>query len=294
MNYNLLGASDLEVSAISLGCMSLGKDQKVNNDIIHKALDGGINFFDTADLYDKGRNEEMVGEALKGIRQEVIIASKVGNVWNNDGKSWHWGPSKKYILSSIEGSLKRLGTDYLDLYQLHGGTLEDPIDEIIETFELLKAQGKIRHYGISSIRPNVIRQYIAKSSIVSVMMQYSLLDRRPEETIFKELEAADVSVITRGSLASGLLIDKEPKEYVGYSKEEVQLLQKIIQQQPQTVAQALKFALLPTAVATAAVGASKLQQMDEVLGVSAIEVSTERLAELSSVLSPNVYTGHRD
>ena len=92
------------------------------------------------------------------------------------------GTLQKNIFSSaVDQSLKRLQTDYIDLYQLHGGTIEDPIDEMIEAFETLKAAGKIRYYGISSIRPNVIREYVKRSSIVSVMMQYSLLDRRPEE-----------------------------------------------------------------------------------------------------------------
>src|SRR5699024_6403991 len=94
-----------------------------------------------------------------------------------------WDPSKKHIKTAVKQSLQRLHTDYIDLYQLHGGTIDDPIDETIEAFEELKTEGLIREYGISSIRPNVIKQYIEKSSIRSVMMQYNLLDRRPEETM---------------------------------------------------------------------------------------------------------------
>ena len=96
-------------------------------------------------------------------------------------------------------------TDYLDLYQLHGGTLDDDIDGIIETFEDLKAQGLIRAYGISSIRPNVIREWVKKSNMASVMMQYSLLDRRPEETVLDLLGQNGVGVIVRGPVAKGIL-----------------------------------------------------------------------------------------
>ena len=114
-------------------------------------------------------------------RSEVILCTKVGNVWNPEGQGWHWDASKKHILQAVESSLSRLQTDHIDLYLLHGGTIEDPIDETIEAFELPKQQGKIKHYGISSIRPNVIREYVKRPCIVSVMRQYSLLDRRSEE-----------------------------------------------------------------------------------------------------------------
>lgn len=162
--------------------MSLRNDHNENTRIIHHAIDLGINFFDTADLYDKGTNEISLGKALKGKREQVMLATKVGNQWRANGSGWDWNPRKEYILQAIDKSLERLQTDHIDLYQLHGGTIEDPMDETIEAFELLQQQGKIRYYGISSIRPNVIREYIKRSSISSVMMQYSLLDRRPEET----------------------------------------------------------------------------------------------------------------
>ena len=137
---------------------------------------------------------------------------------------WRWDPSKTYIKEAVKDSLKRLNTDYIDLYQLHGGTIEDRIDETIEAFEELKTEGLIRYYGISSIRPNVIREYAAKSNMVSVMMQYSLLDRRPEETMLPLLDEHGISVVTRGSLAKGLLsekalerVEKFEKGYLDYS-----------------------------------------------------------------------------
>ena len=140
-----------------------------------------------------------------------------------DQTGWSWDPSKSYIKEAVKQSLKRLGTDYIDLYQLHGGTIEDPIDETIEAFEELKAEGYIRYYGISSIRPNVIREYVKKSNIVSVMMQYSILDRRPEEEALPLLHEHGISVVTRGPLAKGLLSDKmlekvSQKGYQDYSQ----------------------------------------------------------------------------
>jgi len=139
--------------------MSLPEDEKSAIPVLHKAIELGINYLDTADIYNDGINELIIGKAIKGKRDNVVLASKAGNVRRPDG-GLDWNPTKQHILSSIEGSLKRLQTDRIDLYQLHGGTIQDNIDETFEAFELLKQQGKIRYYGISSIRPNVIKEYI--------------------------------------------------------------------------------------------------------------------------------------
>jgi aryl-alcohol dehydrogenase-like predicted oxidoreductase len=202
-----LGNSDLFVSEIGLGCMSLGTDEKKAAIIIQAALEEGINYFDTADLYDFGINEEIVGKSLKPVREQVVIATKVGNRWNENHDGWSWDPSGDYIKTAVKDSLHRLKTDYIDLCQLHGGTIEDNIDETISAFEDLKKEGVIRYYGISSIRPNVIKSYTTKSSIQSVMMQYSLLDRRPEEWM-SLLSEHNISIIARGPLAKGLLSER--------------------------------------------------------------------------------------
>lgn len=139
--------------------MSLSTDKKKATGIIDMALDAGINYFDTADLYDFGANEEMIGTILGKRRQDVIVATKVGNRWTEGKEGWHWDASPSYIKEAVRASLKRLGTDYIDVYQLHGGTFEDDWDGIIETFEDLKTDGLIREYGISSIRPNVLKRF---------------------------------------------------------------------------------------------------------------------------------------
>lgn len=203
---------------IGFGCMSLDPKSCDNIELLRSAVDKGLTLFDTADLYDKGWNEEIVGKAFSPVRSKVRIATKVGNEWNKSGTNWRWNPTKDYILKAVNKSLERLQTDYIDIYQLHGGTLDDPIDETIEAFEILKEQGKILEYGISSIRPNVIKEWIKRSNMSSVMMQYSLLDRRPEEECLDLLNKSDISVITRGTLAKGMLIDKPAKDYLGYSE----------------------------------------------------------------------------
>src|SRR5690606_7630224 len=173
---DLLNSGQLHLPGIGLGCMSLPERFADAQKIIHRALDSEISFFDTADLYQKGKNEENLGKALRGRRGELILATKVGNQWNPDGKSWTWNPRKEYILKAVEESLKRLQTDYIDLYQLHGGRTEDPWHDILEAFQLLRNQGKIRAFGISSIRPNVIKKAMAMNPPATILMQYSPLD----------------------------------------------------------------------------------------------------------------------
>jgi aryl-alcohol dehydrogenase-like predicted oxidoreductase len=295
MEYNKLGSSDLDVSEVSFGCMSLEveKGQDHVTSLIRKASGSGINFFDTADLYDKGLNEEMVGEALSTIRDEVLIATKVGNVWREDGSGWDWNPTKEHILTEVTESLRRLQTDYLDLYMLHGGTIEDPIDDIIEAFEQLKKQGKIRAYGISSIRPNVIREYVKRSKIDCVMMQYSLLDRRPEEEVLDLLTENDISVITRGTLAKGMLIDKPAKEYLGYSKDETKKMQSAVRDTGNSMGAAVQFVLRHPAVASGVLGIRTDEQLQGIIQNYSENIASETLNELSEKLEPNQYQKHR-
>ncbi len=297
MEYAILGRSDLQVSKIGFGCMSLRGSEKENQSLIAKALESGINYFDTADLYEDGENEIKLGKLLKSNRKKIVLASKVGNMRQPDG-STTWNASKAYILQAAEKSLQRLQTDYLDLYQLHGGTIEDNIDETIEAFELLKQQGKIRYYGISSIRPNVIREYVSKSNITSVMMQYSLLDRRPEEICFDLLEKNQISVVTRGSVAQGLLINKPAKPYLNYTEKEVvkaaQAIQQISILDRSNAQTALQFALVPQVVGSAVVGIRTVEQLeDAVASLDVVQLSKAELNLLENAIQPNQYEQHR-
>lgn len=306
MKKNQLSTSELYISEVGLGCMSLGTDVQKGIRIIHEALQMGVNFLDTADLYDFGVNEEIVGKAIKDRREEVIIATKVGNHWTNEKTSWVWDPSAQYIKNEIKESLKRLQTDYIDLYQLHGGTIDDPIDETIAAFEDLQKEGLIRCYGISSIRPNVIHEYIKRSNIVSVMMQYSLLDRRPEE-LFPLLEENNISVIARGPLAKGILTGKmkeksseqvRQKGYLDYSYEElveVNRKMKEVSIPPQTInSMALQYPLYNKKVATIIPGASSIEQLREnVAEVTNNQITKEQYEQLQNITKFSKYQQHR-
>lgn len=278
---------------IGFGCMSLDPKSSDNIELLRSAVDKGITFFDTADLYDKGWNEEIVGKALSPVRSKVRIATKVGNEWNESGTDWTWNPTKEYILKAVSKSLERLQTDYIDMYQLHGGTLDDPIDESIEAFEILQEQGKILKYGISSIRPNVIREWIKKSNMSSVMMQYSLLDRRPEEECLDLLNKSDISVITRGTLAKGMLIDKPAKNYLGYSEHEVKLIQKAISKTDNPLSASIQYVNQHPAVESAIIGIRTMEQLHEVIESQSVTIPSKTLTKLSEVLKPNVYEKHR-
>lgn len=326
MQRKKLGKSTLQPTIISLGCMSF-HTLEAGRPVIEKALDLGINYFDTADLYDKGENERIVGTVLKSRRKDVIIATKVGNQWRNDGSGWDWNPRKAYIKTAVHDSLRRLQTDYIDLYQLHGGTIEDPTDETIEAFEELVQEGHIRYYGISSIRPNTIRRWTESSGMVSVMTQYSLLDTRPEEFTLHHLAEKQVGVVVRGAVASGLLAGKPPKEYLAHKSDTVSQLvrrQKELLQvakgfedlweniarhdqpkggsekgnhtpEPHTVGQmALAFVLQHPAVTTVALGAGRPEQLDIVHGLEdLLPLDTAVYQKLKAAAPAIFYTDHR-
>lgn len=298
MQYKNLDKTDILVSRIGFGCMSLSKNtEKESIDLLRYAVAEGINYFDTADIYDKGANEILAGKALKPVRNKIILATKVGNQWRADGSGWDWNPRKDYILKAVEESLKRLQTDRIDLYQLHGGTIDDPIDETIEAFELLKQQGKILNYGISSIRPNVIREYVKRSHIVSVMMQYSLLDRRPEEEILNLLQQQGISVMVRGALAQGLLVDKPATTtYLKHSMDEVnkakESLTKISGSTENNTQAAIDFVLNNNAVTSVVIGFRTKEQVAAALtpSFSLNEKGFEKLCTSVPVLK---YEEHR-
>ena len=300
MKRNRLGNSTLEVSEIALGCMSLPNDEKEAKSIVDEATDGGINYFDTADFYGKGKNEEIVGKALGKRRSDIILATKVGNEWQKDSDEVQWNPSKSYITSQVHESLRRLKTDWIDLYQLHGGLITDPHEETIEAFESLKKDGLIREYGISSIRPNVIKRFTSDSSIASVMMQYSLLDRRPEEFL-DAIGASGTSVVTRGTFAKGLLTNEgleRLKNNDGYMEYDTDELEKILRQLFGTCeninALALHSVLQHETVASIVAGASSALQIHETITAYNYPVSSEQINEAKQLTKQAKYTQHRE
>lgn len=286
----------LHLPQIALGGMSLPERLSEAEKILHQAVDGGITFFDTADLYQKGKNEENLGRGLKSKRSQLLLSTKVGNQWNPDGKTWFWNPRKAYLLKAVEESLKRLRTDYIDLYQLHGGTIDDPWEEIFEVFELLKHQGKIRAFGISSIRPNVIRKVMASNPPSTIMMQYSPVDRRPEETVFPMLEKTATRVLVRGSLARGILIDKPVTGFLDLPKEKVsEIKDEILSSGHSSEAVLIRFGLSEKAVSSLVIGASSAEQVQKLLRgfAESQSVPAELIARLKTKFPSNFYQDHR-
>jgi len=299
MKKRQLGSSELFISEISLGGMSLSTDKKKATGIIDMALDAGINYVDTADLYDFGANEEMIGTILGKRRQDVIVATKVGNRWTEGEEGWHWDASPSYIKEAVRASLKRLGTDYIDVYQLHGGTFEDDWDGIIETFEDLKTDGLIREYGISSIRPNVLKRFLPASSAKSVMMQYSALDRRPEEWLdFIAKEGA--SVVTRGTVAKGLLTNSWQERlqhgngFNTYTTEELTTaLTNLASHYHDLHALAIAFNLKESAIASTVIGASFQEQLAQTLAAYEKIDSITDFTVANELTKAELYLEHR-
>lgn len=299
MRKRKIGQSDLYASELGLGTMSF-KTKNEAITIVRTAIERGVNFIDTADLYGFGEIESWIGEVIQHHREDVILATKVGNRWEEGKTGWEWDPSKTYIKEAVKASLKRLNIDYIDLYQLHGGTIQDPIEETIEAFEELKQEGFIRYYGLSSIRPNVIKKYLSISNIVSIMLPYSLLDRRAEE-LFPLLKEKQVSVIARGPLAKGALTEedtiKTPSEGVlNYTKSEVLRLNEKIKTlgQRSNTETALQFSLSEPTVASIIPGASSLKQLEKnIEAVTKTKLSNEEIKTLKAWTKAAKFEKHR-
>ncbi|WP_440870311.1 aldo/keto reductase [Staphylococcus shinii] len=271
MQKNVL-RSGIEVSELGLGCMSLGTDYNKAEPIIDRAIEHGITYFDTADIYDKGINEDIVGKALKKYqdRDNIVIGTKVGNHLAQDGSTF-WNPSKAYIKEAVKASLKRLGLDHLDLYQLHGGTIDDPLDETISAFDELKQEGLVRAYGISSIRPNVIDYYLEHSDIETLMSQFNLIDNRPE-ALLDDIHAQKVKVLARGPVFKGLLTsnsnqaldDKFAEGIFDYSYQELgETIASIKEIESNLTGLTFNYLTSHDALGSIIVGASSVDQLDE-------------------------------
>lgn len=202
MEKRRLGKSDIEVSAITLGTWAYGRvarwGGKVNEkevmEVIHKAVDLGINLINTAPAY--GESEEIVGRAIKGVRERLYIATKC----SSDPKS---------IPQEVDNSLKRLGIDYIDLYQIHYPSVEVPVADTIEAMRKIKEQGKIRNIGVSNFSVEQLREAMSATEITSCQSPYNLLWREIEETgVLEFCHQHDIGILTYSSLTQGLLIGK--------------------------------------------------------------------------------------
>jgi len=217
MEYRKLGSTGLKVSEIGLGGNNFGGriDEKESINVIQFALESGITFIDTANTYSRGRSEEAVGKAVKGKRQEVIIATKFSRVMG-DGPNEHGG-SRYHIMQAIDASLKRLQTDYIDLYQMHIHDDDTPIEETLRTLDDLVKAGKVRYIGCSTFTPWQICEALWTSrlynlnSFVTEQPQYSLLNRQIEHELVPFCLKYGIGIIPFSPLASGFLTGKYRK-----------------------------------------------------------------------------------
>lgn len=205
MKYGLLGKSQIKVSLLGLGCWAFAggnvwgsQEEKDSIDTIRAAMEAGINFFDTAEMYGDGKSEEVLGKALQGCRSQVVIASKAASP----------SLSRENIIKACEQSLKRLHTDYLDLYQIHWPNRSVPLEETVAALEQLVEQGKVRTVGVSNFGIKDLEDILKLTSIVTDQLPYSLLWRAIENSIKPKCVDNNVGILAYSPLSQGLLTGK--------------------------------------------------------------------------------------
>ncbi len=218
-----IGNSGIEASVVGLGTWAIGgwmwggTDEAASIAAIHAAVDAGITLIDTAPAYGQGTSETIVGKALEGRRDRVVLATKCGLVWHTqkgnhffdyEGKPVHRYLGKESIIHEVEQSLKRLKTDYIDHYITHWQDPTTPVEETMEAFEALKTQGKIRSIGASNTDPEIVRAYLAAGQLDAVQEEYSMIKRDLEDQMLPLCRKNGVSVLSYSSLGLGLLTGK--------------------------------------------------------------------------------------
>lgn len=220
MEYRKLGSSDLKVSVFGYGAWGIGgapfwstEGKEVSLKSLRKAYDLGVNFFDTAPVYGFGHSEKLVGQALKSVRDKVILATKCGLVWEKEALgSIKKNAGKESIFKEVERSLQRLDTDYIDLYQVHWPDVNTAQAETMEALLALQSQGKIRYFGVSNYSVAQMQECLPAGTLVSLQPEYSLLQRTIESESVPFCMKNNIGIIAYSPLASGVLTGKYDKD----------------------------------------------------------------------------------
>ena len=320
MQKRKLGNSNLEVSAIGLGCMGMSwsygpaKDKKEMTALLHAAVERGVTFFDTAEVYGPLANEELVGVALAPFRNKVVIATKFG--WKpapGDEVRWSLLDSRpEHIRKVVEGSLKRLKVDAIDLYYQHRVDPEVPIEDVAGAVKDLIRQGKVKHFGLSEAAAKTIRRAHAVQPITAVQSEYSLWYRNPEKEVLPALEELGIGFVPYSPLGKGFLTGKIAEnakvestdfrsslprfapEALKASQALVDLLQEIARRKKATAGQvALAWLLAQKPWIVPIPGTTKLHRLEENIGAAAVELTADDLRDIESAASRIAIQGAR-
>ncbi len=321
MQTRKLGNSNLEVSALGLGCMGMSfsygppKDKQEMTKLLHAAVDRGITFFDTAEVYGPFLNEELVGEALAPFRGKVVIATKFGfDLSGSDNRPGAAGLNSRpeHVKQAVEGSLKRLKTDVIDLYYQHRVDPNVPIEDVAGAVKDLIKTGKVKHFGMSEAAAKTIRRAHAVQPVTAVQSEYSLWTRGPEAEVLPTLEELGIGFVPYSPLGKGFLTGKMNEnttfdstdfrstlprftpEALKANQALIDLLGRIAQQKEATPAQiALAWLLAQKPWIVPIPGTTKLNRLEENIGAAAVELSADDLRNISSAAAAIKVEGDR-